>query len=165
MSKKFDESSIRRSDQGEGFRFSLKQLFQPEAVLLWLAVVYCLFEFVSAMQEKDNPFIVSPWIFVGGSMVFPLLMLIASALIMTNRLPTTAFAMIVAGYLFYVTGFRGMVSIPNSHGVPMFSLDAVKIWFNAMPSNLIFQAVFATCVLIIGTVQLVRLIRANQTAV
>jgi hypothetical protein len=96
-------------------------LLQPQAVLFSIALAYCVAEFIDAVQIKDNPFVLSPWIFVSNLMVGPLLMLITAVLLLIRRLSTTALAIAIAGYLIYVTAYRYLISIPNSHGVPICS--------------------------------------------
>jgi hypothetical protein len=162
MNKDNEKPTVPPSGKGNGLRFMLKRLFQPQAVLFSIALVYCVSEFINARQEKDNPFVFSQWMFVRDLMVGPLLMLITAVLLLIHRLSTTALAIAIAGYLFYVTGYRYLISIPNSHGVPILSLDAMRIWFKGMPNNLILQTVFATVVLIFGTVQLLRLLRLRR---
>lgn len=162
MNKGNEKPTVPPSSKGNSFRFMLKRLFQPQAVLFWFALVYCVSEFIDLMHEKENPFVVSPWIFVSNLMVGPLLMLITSVLILIHRLSTTAFAMAIAGYLIYVTAYRDLISIPNSHGVPIFSLDAMRIWFKGMPDNLILLAAFGSVALVFGAVQLLRLLRMKR---
>ena len=140
----------------------LKRLFQPQAVLFSIALAYCVAEFIDAMQEKDNPFVFSQWMFVRDLMKGPLLMLITAVLLLIHRLSTTALAIAIAGYLIYVTAYRYLISIPNSQGVPIFSLDAMRIWFKGMPNNLILLAAFGSVALVFGTVQLLRLLRMRR---
>jgi hypothetical protein len=162
MNKDNEKPTVPPSSKGNSLRFMSKRLLQPQAVLFWFALVYCVSEFIEAMQEKENPFVVSPWIFVSNLMVGPLLMLITSVLILIHRLSTTAFAMAIAGYLIYVTAYRYMISIPNARGVPILSLDAMRIWFKVTPDNLILLAGFGSVALVFGTVQLLRLLRMRR---
>ena len=162
MNKDNEKRTVPPRSKGNSLRFMSKRLLQPQAVLFSITLAYCVSEFIDAMQAKDNPFVLSPSIFVSNLMVGPLLMLITAVLLLIHRLSTTAIAIAIAGYLFYVTGYRYLISIPNSHGVPILSLDAMRIWFKGMPNNLILQTVFATVVLIFGTVQLLRLQRMRR---
>jgi membrane-bound ClpP family serine protease len=162
MNKGNEQTATPSSSKGNGLRFIPRRLLQPRAVLFLVTLGYCVSEFVRAMQEKENPFVFSQWMFVRDLMVAPLLMLITSVLILIHRLSTTALAMAIAGYLIYVTAYRGMISIPDSHGVPILSFDALRIWFEAMPDNLILLAAFASVALVFGTLQLWRLLRPRR---
>jgi hypothetical protein len=162
MNKDNEKPTVPPSSKGNGLRSMLKRLFKPQAVLFSIALAYCVSEFIDAMQEKDNPFVLSPSIFVSNLMVGPLLMLITAVLLLIHRLSTTALAIVIAAYVIYKTGYPYMISIPNSHGVPILSLDALRIWFKGTPDNFILQTVFAIAVLIFGTVQLLRLRRMRS---
>lgn len=150
------------NSNGIGLQSTLKRLLRPQVLLFLIALVYSISEFISAMQEKGNPFVFSQWMFVRDLMLGPLLLLITSGLILIHRLTPTVVAIAMAGYLIYVTAYRGLMSVPNSHGVPIFSLDALKIWFKATPNDLILQAAFATVALILATIQLVRLQQSRR---
>jgi hypothetical protein len=162
MNKGNERSAPPWSSKEKGVRFIPKRFLELRSVLFWFAVIYCVSEFISAMQERDNPFVFSQWMFVRDLMVGPLLMLMTSVLILIHRLSTTALAMALASYLIYVTAYRGLVSVPNSHGVPTLSLDAVRILLKAMPENLILLGAFSAVALVWGTVQLWLLLRKRN---
>jgi len=165
MNKHNDQTTVPRNNPGTGLRFNPKRVLKPQALFFGLLLIYCLLMFIDAMQAKENSFVFSKWNFVWTLMVGPLLLLITSVLILVHRLSTTTVAIALAGYLIYVTAYRGLISAPNSHGVPVLGLDALKIWFKATPNDLILQAAFATAAFIFGTVQLLRLLRKKRSSV
>lgn len=162
MNKNNEKPTVPLWSKGNTLRFMWKRLLEPRAVLVLLALVYCVPVFIDAMQGKENPFVFNQWNFVRGLMMGPLLLVITSVLILIHRLSTTALAIAISCYLIYVTGYRGLISIPNSHGVPILSLDALRIWFKATPNDLILQTALATVTLIFGTVQVLRLLRMKR---
>src|SRR5437762_6469943 len=93
---KVNEPPSPSNGEHSGRRRLLKPLLEPRSVLFWFALVYCISEFVDAMQFRNNPFVVNWQIFVFNFTWSAFLMLITSALILIHRLSTTALAMAMA---------------------------------------------------------------------
>lgn len=162
MKRRTENRNARLGSRVDSFVLFLKRLLAPQVVLFWIFLIYCLLMFIDAMEAKENPFVFSQWMLVRDLMFGPLLLLITSVLILIRRLSTVAIAIAIALYIIYVTGGRFLLATPYSHDVSLFSLDALRIWFEATPNNLILQTALATVALIFGTVQLWRLLRLRR---
>ena len=162
MKRRTENRDARPGNRPKGVGFFLKQMLEPQVLLFGIFLIYCLLMFINAMQAMKNPFVFSKWNLVTGLMFGPLLLLIGSVLILVRRLSTVAFAIAIALYIVYVTGFRFLLATPYSHGVPILSFDALRIWFTATPNNLIVQTALASVALIFGTVQLWCLLRLRR---
>ena len=130
--------------------FFLKRLLNLEVLLFGFFLIYCFLRFLDALEARKNPFVFSGWMLVRDLMIGPSLLLSISVLMLIRRVSTVVLAMAIALYLIYVTGFRFLLAIPYSHDVSLLSLDAVKLWFEATPSNLLLQTALATVTLILG---------------
>ena len=162
MKSRTENPDANLSNRPKGVIFFLKQGLEPPVLFFGILLTYCLLMFINALQAMRNPFVFSKWNLVTGLMFVPLLLLIGSVLILIRRLSTVAFAIAIALYIVYVTGLRFLLATPYSHGVPIVSFDALRIWFTATPNNLIVQTAFASVALIVGTVQLCRLLRVRR---
>ena len=136
----------------------LKRILAPQSMLFGVTLVHFLLTLIIVLGRKDNPFIVDQWGFFRQSMTYPLLLLFSCVLILFGRLSTTGLAMTIAASLIYVVGYRGLVGISYAHDVSALSLDAIRIWFDVTPTNLIVQAGLGAVILLFGMVQLSRLL-------
>ncbi len=88
------------------------------------------------------------------AMTRPFLLLLGSVCLLIDRFWSNVLAILLAGNIIYSNGYRGLVGISYAHGIPMFGVRALRIWFEIMGPTQIINTGLAVVIVIFGIVQL-----------
>lgn len=150
-------SGITREAQGNRIIHLLTRVLKPKAMLFGLVMFHFVVRLISVIRfQAENEFIVASGWDPVVAMTRPFLLLLGSVCLFIDRLWSCVVAILLAGNIIYSNGYRGLAGISYAHGIPMFGVGALRIWFEIMNTTQIINTGLAVVILIFGMIQLSR---------
>lgn len=143
--------------KGTGIKPVISRLLKPKAILFGFVLFHFVVRLIFVMSlQGGNAFVVAAGWDPVVAMARPFLLLVGAVCLFIDRLWSYVLAILLAGNIIYSNGYRGLVGISYAHGIPMFGVGALRIWFETMSLTQIINSGLAVVILTFGIVQLSR---------